>query len=536
MASKILVVGAIKGRFAEVIPKLTALHAKQSFAFAVLTGDVLSSEAPDDLLNGELRFPLPTYFTLGTSPLPSAVINRIDNNAGEVVENLFYLGKRGSIKTSEGIRIVAVGGSYDPNLTVSAEKAEETKHLPFYTTTEINSLKGVNQADILISNEFPLGFGKGSANAPKDITGSKPLADLVRHLRPRYHFTSSESYYEREPYINDVRKDEASVITSRFYSLAPWGNAEKQKAVFAFSLDPSQPTTVATNATACPYEDPRPHGNRKRPAEGSSEGTFFWGDHTSGHGGEGRGNRRRKHNAPRPPPGPDACFFCLSYPALEKHLIVSIGNEAYLTTAKGPLTSATTNPKTLPFSSHIIIIPFSHTPTLNGIEDGETRNNTRSEMVKYKQAVEKMLKARGCGAVTFEIRRANGVHAHWQVVPVREELMHVVDDAFEKLAKESTGRGFEDVEASSEEGAEEEAHGGDAFTYWTSDREGGKELRLGGDEYFDLQFGRRALANVLGTGRERGNWRDCVMPIEEESKDAKEFKEAFKEFDFSLEE
>jgi hypothetical protein len=44
------------------------------------------------------------------------------------------------------------------------------------------------------------------------------------------------------------------------------------------------------------------------------------------------------------------------------------------------------------------------------------------------------------------------------------------------------------------------------------------------------------LAGVLGTGRERGNWRDCVLGVEEESNDAKMFKEAFAEFDFSLEE
>lgn len=44
--------------------------------------------------------------------------------------------------------------------------------------------------------------------------------------------------------------------------------------------------------------------------------------------------------------------------------------------------------------------------------------------------------------------------------------------------------------------------------------------------------GRRVLAKVLGL--KTVHWRDCVMSMEEETEDAKRFKEAFKEFDFSL--
>lgn len=44
--------------------------------------------------------------------------------------------------------------------------------------------------------------------------------------------------------------------------------------------------------------------------------------------------------------------------------------------------------------------------------------------------------------------------------------------------------------------------------------------------------GRRVLAKVLGL--QTVHWKDCVLSLEEEKGDAERFKEAFKEFDFSL--
>ena len=59
-------------------------------------------------------------------------------------------------------------------------------------------------------------------------------------------------------------------------------------------------------------------------------------------------------------------------------------------------------------------------------------------------------------------------------------------------------------------------------------------LPLSADFRFDLQFGRRVMAKLLGLEK-RLQWRDCLQSDEEEKKDAESFKEAFKRFDFSLE-
>src|SRR5215472_8195015 len=95
-----------------------------------------------------LAISLPTYFVLGTQELPKSVIKKLDESDGELCENLFFLGKRAIFKTSQGIRIVTLGGSRISNPTAH-EKMD--KHLPFYSDGDAKILRGANSADILIT-------------------------------------------------------------------------------------------------------------------------------------------------------------------------------------------------------------------------------------------------------------------------------------------------------------------------------------------------------------------------------------------------
>ena len=51
---------------------------------------------------------------------------------------------------------------------------------------------------------------------------------------------------------------------------------------------------------------------------------------------------------------------------------------------------------------------------------------------------------------------------------------------------------------------------------------------------FDLQFGRKVLAKLLGLEK-RLQWRDCEQSVDEEKRDVEAFKAAFRIFDFTLE-
>ncbi|KAI5838398.1 CwfJ C-terminus 1-domain-containing protein-like protein [Morchella snyderi] len=562
MAAKILVIGATNGRFIEAFTKATALHTKNNFSLALLLGDLFAApgtpDVPSDteniqkLLRGEIKVPLPTYFGLGRHSLPPSVREKIASS-GEVCENLFFLGKKTVLNTSEGVRIVALGGRLDANIQTDAKVAgagagvgtgagSEAADLPYYSPQDAKTLKGCNSADLLLTYDWPADIERGSAvPLPAALGGggggggNPSIAELAMMIRPRYHFApAGAAFWEREPYRNVVREKDGKgeVRVTRFLGVGDWGNEAKAKSLYAFSITPQDTNVVVPpNATLSPY---REKAKKRTAGQADGGGSFFWGEHIR----DDRGGKRGKGphggpRAPKPPPGPEDCFFCLSYPKLEKHLIVSIGNDAYLTTAKGPLTKASA--ATLPFASHILIIPLTHTPTLALMDDGDARDSTLAEMTRYRDAIGRMLKARGFGTVTFEIARAGGVHAHWQVVPVPMDKLAGVEAAFRDEAEKDGLAAWERREVVA-------AGGEDYFRVWVGglkeqEGEGERErgalvLPLRGGEYFDLQFGRRVLAKVLGL--QTVHWKDCVLSLEEEKEDAERFKEAFKEFDFSL--
>ncbi|CAK45918.1 uncharacterized protein An11g01840 [Aspergillus niger] len=539
MASKIVVIGDVNCELQDVFTKLSKLHIKQNFSFAIIVGDLFGDcstehelEQISALLQGNIVVPLPTYFTLGSSPLPTRIIEAIESK-DEVCPNLYFLGRRGTLKTSEGVRLVSLGGTLDPD-----SKSSEKYH-PSYTESDARALYGAHQADILITHQWPKDIRVGS-KAPFPDTDTPPT--------------------EREPFFHlpteDTDNPDAKPLT-RFISLAAYSKTTKTKWMYAFTLDPKAPPalTIPAGTTAPPFA---PIPTKRKPLQSQRDSYHRFAvddDHD---------NRPRKRRARAPPPGPDQCFFCLSNPNIATHLITSIGDEAYLTTAKGPLPTSKTYPS-LKFPSHMLIIPFSHSPTLSSISDPTSRQSTYAEMHRYRSALHSMLRHRAnnsLGAVTWEVSRGNGIHIHWQFLPVPADLVRrgLVDAAFKVEAENLKYPRFESQSQPND--GDESAEPGDFFRVWiweppqqaaASDTETGAEaqpenkeedgnkgsektllLPLSPDFRFDLQFGRRVMAKLMGLEK-RINWKDDVQSVQEEEADAVAFKEAFKEWDFTLE-
>lgn len=501
----------------------------------------------ESLLNGKLAVPLPTYFTVGKHALPQKVIEGLEEGTGEVCENLYFLGKRSTTKTSEGIRLVNLGGLLDPNITVGLSK---DKYLPFHTEGDAKSLHGANTADVLITSTWPSSIRTGSKmplpEGLEDPASEQCIAELCATLKPRYHFsTSTDFFYEREPFFHAPSETHPDIRPiTRFISLASTSSPAKAKYLYAFSLDPSAPppSALPQGTTASPLTV-----SKKRPKQPEQEQAFS------------RFSTHNHHNPKRarhqPPPTPSECFFCLSNPALASHLITSIATDTYLTTAKGPLSTPRTFPS-LPFPAHILIIPLIHAPTLASVPDPATY----LEMQRYRSALHTMLNAhsdRHLGAVTWEVSRAGGIHIHWQFLPVPKDLVAkgLVEAAFKVEAENEKYPLFQKKDIG--DGAAEK---GDYFRVWiwrpheTDIGKGSEEhgdddpertrvkgvetsliLPLSASFRFDLQFGRRVMAKLLRL-ENRANWRDCGQSEAEEAADAEAFKKAFKQFDFSLEE
>jgi hypothetical protein len=467
-------------------------------------------------------------------------------DSNQLCPNLYFLGKRSTTKTSEGVKIVTLGGQLDDKIVAGLS---QDKFLPFHTVGDAKALWGSNSADILLTTSWPASIRTGSKIAlpatADEPTGHDHISDLVSTLKPRYHFATSPGFFfEREPFFYAPSQDAPGVRpVTRFISLAAHGNLTKQKAMYAFSLTPKADPTAAlpANATASPFVSRT--GSKKRSALDPEPFSRF-GGHNNHHGG-----KRRRRN--EPPPGPEQCFFCLSNPSLATHLISSIGNDSYLTTAKGPLTTSATNSNyNLDFPAHILIIPLTHASTLALNPDADSRESTYAEMQRYHSALQSMVASRSSGklgSVTYEVSRANGVHTHWQFHPIPTEMITkgLVEGAFRIEAENLSYPTFTARDPGI--GLEE----GDFFRVWiwspSKDDETkakGTEVKgitkcltlpLNDDFRFDLQFGRRVLAKLLGLEK-RLQWRDCAQEEEEEKADVEAFKAAFKPWDFSLEE
>jgi len=536
-----VVIGDVNGRLSEVFGKLTTLHTKQAFAFAIIAGNLFADPASaSELENQELSrllqrtisVPLPTYFSLGRRALPTAVKEQLQSNLGELCPNLTVLGRRVSIKTSEGFRIVAVGGAHSEGLDEPMSQFTVT-----YNDKDVEAVaKGLTDTDILITSDWPAHIRDGSrakyvGEAPQ---GVQSLGDLCTVSKPRYHFSASDSFYEREPYFHPGPSPRS---VTRFLSLAPFGNTSKQKWIYAFSLEPSAPAPLdlPMDCTALPFTAPK---KRKLDTQADSYNNFRYANGGTPYERDHARHKRQRH---QPPPRPEDCYFCLSNPKCETHMIASIGEDVYLTIAKGPLTMRSTFPS-LDFPGHVLLIPLQHAANMSSIADGDTRRKTVAELQRYRGALQNMLVANSkdsegraqLGSVTWEISRGGGVHLHWQFLPVPIDLVQrgLVEAAFDVEAENSSYPKF--VKTAKEI---EEAEDGDFLKVmiWSESLRKDIVLPLDKSFRFDLQFGRRVLGKLLGL-ESRTHWRDCSQTQAEEEADAKALKEAFKKFDFSLQE
>ncbi|KAK7908430.1 hypothetical protein PG985_015733 [Apiospora marii] len=541
MASKVksIVLGSLEGKVESAFQKLATLHSKNHFAFAIVTGNLFGIDQDESvitrLLEGKIAIPLTTYFTVGTVALPPQIVARIEKDE-EICENLHFLGKRSIITTSDGIRIVTLGGILDREILGGTSKEQ---HLPFHTVGDATALRGANKTDILLTSTWssnvwnnskvPLDLAKKEA-----VTDSPEVAQLCTALKPRYHLTFSPSdfFWEREPFFYPTAEEssDAKQVT-RFISMAPYGNAAKQKAIYAFSLEAGATLdALPPGSTVSPFN---PLRGAKRAAAGADGYTGrFAQDH---HDGPPR--RRRRHRSP--PPDPSRCFFCLSNENLATHMICSIGDEAYITTAKGPLPPADHfSDRGLNFPGHQIIIPLAHEPNMRAIH--AKNPGAFAEMTRLRDALQAMIATQSnysLGVVAWEISRANNIHHHWQLMPVPSKLIRegLIELGFKAQAEDSKHPPFEEKDIGDGVG-----ESGDFLRLWlwSDDRDTGivgKQLVMPIDDTFrfDLQLPRKVLAKFLNL-ENRIRWQDVEQTVAEETQDADHFKAAFKKWDFTL--
>ncbi|KAI8142700.1 CwfJ C-terminus 1-domain-containing protein-like protein [Fennellomyces sp. T-0311] len=574
---KVLVTGSTNGKFADMFGKVKTIHEKYGpFDVHLCTGNFFTPDADESsinqLLNNQIDVPIMTYFITGDQPIPAAVETHLEANDGELCSNLYYLGKKGTQTTANGLKIAFLSGAEDQDV----QSLKSTK-MP------ITAPPGV---DILLTHLWPSGIENGSKvcqTAPS--SGSQSMAHLAAALKPRYYFAAAEATFcEREPYKNvtgfgppDERPAEH---VTRFIGLGDALNDSKQRWFYAFNMEPlsKSPANLATvppNTTESPFTEEAIAAGKKRPRpEEDAGGNFFWGGqqdpkrqateksdvppegyvckickqpgHYIKHCPENTQAKRprggyickicnepghfiqdcpqKNQGAPERRVMTDAeklesCWFCLANPKLEKHLIASIGNEIYATLAKGPVVSSA-DKLGVPGGGHVILVPVTHYPTFNKVPV-ETRVEVVAEIEKYKNALRDLFAEHGQDMLVFELSRQTFYgHAHIQIVPIPKEKSNTIEDIASQAAQE---QGFQLVD---------QLPANPDINYFKLDLPNGKSLVhiIQPRERFNLQFGRLVASKVLGHP-EREDWKTCMQTGDEERNDTNAFKEAFKKYD-----
>ena len=110
----------------------------------------------------------------------------------QICPNLHYLGKRSITKTSDGVRIVALGGVLDKEILGGQLKEQ---HLPLHTADDAKALRGANSCDILLTMVWPANIWTGSDQTLRPeqqsaIASTEEVANLCAALKPRYQFST----------------------------------------------------------------------------------------------------------------------------------------------------------------------------------------------------------------------------------------------------------------------------------------------------------------------------------------------------------
>ncbi|KAK7329692.1 hypothetical protein VNO77_23867 [Canavalia gladiata] len=211
------------------------------------------------------------------------------------------------------------------------------------------------------------------------------------------------------------------------------------------------------------------------------------------------------------------CWFCLSSPNVESHLIISIGENYYLALAKGPLVE-----------DHVLIIPVEHMPSTLSLS-----SESEIELFKFQNSLKRYCKNQEKEVIFFEWASIRGTHANLQAIPIPSSKAVMVEKVFnlaaQKLGFEFVTKKFEDI-SDGRKFLKTQIDGNSSLFY--AEVPGGTILlhHVEEKERFPAQFGREVLAGLLNMA-DNADWRSNKHSKDKETKIVEDFKSQFQKYD-----
>lgn len=501
---RFLILNPAEDNLNEIISKANIQNKKNGpFEAVILLGDVVTEASKLSASASEV----PIYFSYGTKKCTSIAGTEKTNNAIEVSDKVFYFNSYFHLEElSCGITLCFISG-----VELDNEKVQKIKE----------ALQD-KKIDILVTYKWPHAIARQQKLL---LVESKTVDLIVEASKPRYHFavgTDKGRFFECKPFGWNSNK------ITRFISLGKQNTDNKWFYAFAIPVVANKVGQVDTIENPFLLKD-IPSGDS--PNEVSTA------------------NKRKLEGFDTPQENivkkvkvvpPDKCFFCLSNPNVEIHMVISIGKTSYMTIAKGPLSRPSSG---LTFSGHILVIPIEHLPSLRSkyskIEDSEVFH----EMSKYESSVARMfLETSDLRMITFEVNRDSNVHHHIQMVPVHKSALNSFPKALQEKVKANneifTKNHKLEFKKYTNRAAPEiiditNNHDFILFTIHTDDK---KEYWItkihDKSKVIDLQFPRRVLSTVLRSPK-RIHWEKCQQTRFREIQECEEFQKVYRDYDFT---
>lgn len=457
--------------------------------------------------------PVPTYI-LGPTQSGQLETDYKENENGEICTNITYLGKRGLYTASSGVKIAYLSGtegSASDDVHFDMSDVEQVRN----ACLSSNIATDFRGADILMTSQWPKGI-----EASEDESGSSLISWLSTQIRPRYHFCGRNGkHHEHMPFRVPASDVTELQLSTRFISLAELGS--KSKNIYALNVTPVDKMKLidliqkTTDETECPYQ--QLDFSKLLPKRLNQESNQYFFDMNSFGGDRGRKRQHGDHQGqnkrkPRPEFDQEKCWFCLSSPNVEKHLVISIGENFYLALAKGPLNDL-----------HVLILSVTHIQSVSLLSQEDF-----DELDKFKEALRSFFKSKGKTVAFFE-RNYKSPHLQvnaiavdesreWQVKNTAEEKAEEYNIQLETVPKVMTPTQLPP------QGPYFALELPDYTTFVT------RQMKQ-----FPLHFGRDIFcAENLLNCEDKVDWRQCSLDKDQEADTVKQFRNDFKPFDFTL--
>lgn len=459
--------------------------------------------------------PIPTYILGANSEEQQKLFEtfEINDEKNEICENLNYLGRKGVFTLASGFTVAYLSGRESENEEDKSSWQFDKKDIVALRNSCVKNFTNMEDyrgIDFLLTSQWPFGVLDDEPDT------SKLVSFLSLGVKPRYHFCGlNDKHFEKAPFRFPAQNVRSVEPVSRFIALAKQNNKTKSKFLYALNIQPLATMRLtdlmqkSTDEIECPYLSI--NFNEIAGKNATDNVQFFWNMDNQNDRKRGNRNQENQRKKFKPMTDQEKCWFCLSSGDVEKHLIISVGDNFYIALAKGPVNNY-----------HSLILPVGHVQSSALLSDEHFQ-----ELDLFKKALKKFYQSKNLVTIFFE-RNYKTSHMQVNAIGIDKELEYQIRSTLDDKAEEFSLT-FETIPPlSSAKDLPEKS------PFFVVELPNEDTLITRQMNRFPINFGRDFVcAETLLNAEDRIDWRNCQISKNIEEDIVRNFKAGYKDFDFT---